>query len=146
MVLGRNRTWTTLLGGKHTPDCTIPASHIISYVYLEIYLFFSSSFSLVVHNYLLHSSLGIAACGVLALFAPFRNTWLALVYQGHATIEKQQQKTMIILCLKLKYATFWYVTIAPSVFQKIPIPPPPPPSQGVFLGLYPTPRVMYQLS
>ena len=90
-----NQTWATLVGGELSPHCTIPISHIISYVYLEIYLFFSSSFSLVAHNYLLHSSLGIAAYGVLALFEPFRNTWLALVYQGHATIEKQQQKTII---------------------------------------------------
>ena len=67
------------------------------YIYLEIYLFFSFSSSPVAHSYLSHSSLGIAAYGVLALFEPFRNTWLALVYQGHATIEKQQQKKIIIL-------------------------------------------------
>ena len=74
-------------------------SHNILYVYLEIYLFFFFSFSLVAHNYLLHSNLDIAAYGALALFEPFRNTWLALVYQGHATIEKQQQKTIIIIIL-----------------------------------------------
>lgn len=111
-----NQTRATLVGGELSPHCTIPISNIISYVYLGIYLFFSSSFSLVVHNYLLHSNLGITAYGVLALFEPSRNTWLALVYQGHATIEKQQQKTIIISSSKLN--------LMHAMFQKISIPLP----------------------
>lgn len=86
------------------------------YIYLEIYLFFSFSSSLVAHSYLSHSSLGIAAYGVLVLFEPFRNTWLALVYQGHATIEKQQKKKIITLSSK-QNVTFWSFLLAPNAIE-----------------------------